>query len=103
LNEREVDQMSDSSIEKALAKLSVEFRSGMAEMAAAVHQTNAKIDQTNFLLAQTQIEHSKFERTINKKLDGIGSCLKSIDGTFGRHEQRISDLDSRVSDIEKAG
>ncbi|MBP9093050.1 hypothetical protein KBI23_18640 [bacterium] len=70
-----------------------EMRTGFTMLAAAIGQTNAKLDQS------IQELH-EFRSEVNTKLSGISSLMLSSERNVGRLEKRIVKLEDRMNQFE---
>lgn len=87
----EVNKMSHD--RELIEMLQGEMRTGFTMLAAAIGQTNAKLDQT--------IEElHEFRSEVNTKLSGISSLMLSSERNVGRLEKRIVKLEDRMNQFE---
>jgi len=70
------------------------MRSGFAQVVDAIGETSKRVDETNKRL-------DKLGTDMNERLDGVGSYLRSINGSVASHAERIYRLEKRVDKIEK--
>ena len=94
--------------EQLIDVLRVELKGGFGLLSEKIDQTNSRLDQTNSRLDQTNSRLDQtnnrldiFETSMGTRLDGIGTYLKSINGTLHDHSDDIFELKRRINKIEQ--
>ena len=87
--------------ERLVDVLRSELKAGFGLLSEKIDQTNSRLDQTNSRLDQTNTRLTLFEVSMGAKLDGIGTYLRSINGSVQKHSNEIFDLKGRITKLEQ--
>jgi uncharacterized coiled-coil protein SlyX len=73
----------------------------LAETNHRIDESNTRLDQVVHKLDRTSLSVDGLRAEFNKKLDGIGTYVRSINGHIVEHADKIAQLNDRLNDLEK--